>query len=526
MPGRTHDEGVIQAIKRAAMVPRPGQTFVRSVLDTIPPESQFVLIGEASHGTDEFYRLRGDITKALITERGFNAVAVEADFPDAFRANLYVRGLSNDTSPEEALGDFIRFPTWMWRNTAVRDFLSWLRQHNDNTAGAGADADKVGFYGVDVYSMHSSAARVVEYLKRVDPEASRRVQQRYECFDRYGEDAQLYAKATGLYGAPPCSGDALAALAEVLRSASARAQAGDGELGWEQQFAAECNAACVSGAEQYYRNMFFGDELTWNLRDTHFADTVTRIQNHLTSRMVRAGRSGGDGGPDTATAKVVVWAHNSHLGDASATDMGKMRGEINLGQLMRERYGAVGSSDSHSKVFNIGFSTNSGTVTAADEWDSPGQKKKVRPGMPGSYEALLHEVGIPAFALKLRAEGGGSKRLKSCDDGGGEKAEGKKEGKAVAVPEKELSEDEERIEHRHMCTALAGPLLERAIGVIYRPRTERQSHYFYAELPKQFDLMIHIDKTRAVKPLEPAHPSWEEEELAKEDVPETYPFAL
>ncbi|KAL4530470.1 hypothetical protein Ndes2526B_g02177 [Nannochloris sp. 'desiccata'] len=535
MPGRTRDEGVLQAIRRAAMVPRPGQTLVRSILDTIPSESKFVLIGEASHGTDEFYRLRGDITRALITERGFNAIAVEADFPDAFRANLYVRGLNNDTSPEEALGDFIRFPTWMWRNTAVRDFLSWLRQHNDKIAGGGVDADKVGFYGVDVYSMHSSAARVVEYLNRVDPEAAKRVQQRYECFDRYGEDAHLYARATGLYGAPSCANDALSALSEVLRSAGARAQAGDGEMGWEQQFAAECNAACVSGAEAYYRNMFFGEELTWNLRDTHFADTVARIQNHLTSRMVRAGRIGGDSKSDTASAsaaaKVVVWAHNSHLGDASATDMGKMRGEINLGQLMRQRYGAAGSSDGHSKVFNIGFSCNSGTVAAADEWDSPGQKKHVRPGMPGSYEALFHEVGLPAFALKLRAEsgggrgggGGGSKRIKTSD--GGERAEENKEGEDFAVPEKDQNQEEKEVQEQ-LCAALAGPLLERAIGVIYRPRTERQSHYFYAELPKQFDLMIHIDKTHAVKPLEPSHPSWEKEHLAKEDLPETYPFAV
>ncbi len=518
MPGRPRDDGVLRAIQRATLVPQPGKSLVRSTLDSIPPETNFVLIGEASHGTDEFYRLRGDITKALIAERGFNAVAVEADFPDAFRANLWVRGLSNDTSAEEALGDFIRFPTWMWRNTAVRDFLSWLRKHNDGVPGGGADADKVGFYGVDVYSMHSSAARVVEYLKKVDPEAAPRVAERYQCFDRYGEDAQLYARATGLYGAPSCAQDALSALSDVLRNASARAQSADGEFGWEQQFAAECNAACVAGAESYYRNMFFGDELTWNLRDTHFADTVSRIPNHLTARMVRAGAEKDAQHP--LVAKIVVWAHNSHLGDASATDMGKMRGEINLGQLMRQRFGAQG------KVFNIGFSTYHGTVAAADEWDSPGQKKHVRPGMPGSYEALFHEVGLPAFAVKLREEagkeggggGGAAKRVKTSEGAGAVAGAGGEE-----TMEKKKEEEQEEM---HVRDALAGPLLERAIGVIYRPRTERQSHYFYAELSKQFDLMIHIDKTRAVKPLEPAHPSWEEEHLAKEDLPETYPFEL
>jgi erythromycin esterase-like protein len=370
----------------------------------------------------------------------------------------------------------------MWRNTAVRDFLSWLKHHNSGIAGGGADADRVGFYGVDVYSMHSSAARVVEYLKTVDPEAAERVQKRYECFDRYGADAHHYAQAIAL-GAPSCAADALNALSEVLRNAGSRAQGGNGEIGWERQFAAECNAACVAGAESYYRNMFFGDELTWNLRDTHFADTVSLIQNHLTTRRIRAGITN----EASSTAKLVVWAHNSHVGDASATDMGKMRGEINLGQLMRQRFG--------SSVFNIGFSSYIGTVAAADEWDGPGEKKNVRTGMPGSYEALFHEVDLPAFALKFR-------------------------------PETEIQDEEEQEIQEQMRAALVGPLLERAIGVIYRPKTERQSHYFYAELPKQFDLMIHIDKTRAVRPLEPAHHSWEEEHLAKEDFPETFPFGL
>ena len=289
-----------------------------------------MLLGEASHGTDEFYRMRADITRTLVQERGFNAVAVEADFPDAFRANMWVRGLNADTNAEDALSDFIRFPEWMWRNEAVRDVLTWLRNHNEQVPGGGAAAAKVGFYGVDVYSLHSSAAWVVEYLKKVDPEAASRVKERYQCFDRYGEDAQDYARATGLFRAPPCADAAVAALREVLQNSAKRATMYNGEAGWEEQFAAECNAAVVSGAESYYRNLYFGDELTWNLRDTHFADTVGRIESHLGSRLARAGHSG--------NAKVVIWAHNSHLGDAAATDMGKMRGEINLGQLMRERY--------------------------------------------------------------------------------------------------------------------------------------------------------------------------------------------
>ena len=484
---------MLQTIRKAAIVPPQrsiaGKSFLRSIVDAVPREARYVLIGEASHGTDEFYRMRADITKELITERGFNAVAVEADFPDAFKANMWVRGLPQNgtsTTAEEALSDFIRFPTWMWRNTAVRDFLNWLRAHND---GVAAFPDKVGFYGIDVYSLHTSAAKVVDYLNKVDPELAGKVHQRYQCFDRYGEDAHDYARATGLFQMPSCAGPAVAALRDVLQEASTLSEVEEGEFGWEQQFAAECNAAVVHGAEKYYRNMFFGDELTWNLRDTHFLSTVSRISNHLSARLARAGRDD--------SARVVVWAHNSHLGDAAATDMGKSRGEVNLGQLMREQYGT-------DEVYNIGFTTHHGTVVAADEWDAPGQRKQVRPGMPGSYEALFHDVGIPAFALDFRG-GGGGKNDDDSDD----------------VDEKEKLEQVKALRE-----ALSGPLLERAIGVIYKPRTERQSHYFYAELPEQFDLVIHVDRTAAVRPLEPAHHSWVEEHLAKEDMPESYPFGV
>lgn len=486
MPPRlTDDAATMQRIRKAVQIPQTSgstSSLASLIAANIPPQARFVLLGEASHGSDEFYRTRSRVTEILIEEKGFDAVVVEADFPDAFRANLYVSGM-NDTSPgtrpgttrgtpgdqtaEEALGDFIRFPQWMWRNTAVRDFLTWLRSHN---AGAGKSTR---FYGMDVYSLHSSAAKVIDFLNSVDREAARQVSERYACFDRFGEDSMAYAYAVGMAKAPACTDEAVKCLTDVIAKRAQHAAASDGEVGRELQFAAECNAWVVAGAENYYRQMFFGDELTWNIRDTHFANTIGRIDDHL-----KAGRSG--------QPKIVIWAHNSHLGDASATDMGQRRGEVNLGQLMRERYPTSG------EVFNVGFTTHSGFVAAADEWDSPGQRKAVRPSMPGSYESVFHAIGIPSFVLNFKTL---KAKLKSEED-------------------------------QTVLKKLAGPMLERAIGVIYRPRSERQSHYFYADITRQFDVIAHIDETNAVTPLDPGHPSWEKEHLAKEDIPETFPFAV
>jgi erythromycin esterase-like protein len=386
-------------------------------------------------------------------------VVVEADFPDAFRLNLWVRGLSQDGSPEAALADFVRFPTWMWRNTVVVEFAEWLRQFNSSLPPERRQHSSCGFYGMDVYSLHSSAAKVVEYLERADPEAARRAKSRYACFDSFGADTMAYAYAVGVGGATSCADAAVSILKEVVRNASEYGEALDGEKGQELAFAAQCNAAVVSGAEQYYRNMFFGDELTWNIRDSHFLDTVQAIRQHLSRRR-----------PADDPPRLVLWAHNSHLGDARATDMGQRRGEHNIGQLCREAFGL-------KKVYNIGFTTHTGTVSAADDWDTPVQCKQVRKSMPGSYEHLFHKAGMPEFALDLR---GGSQDLQA---------------------------------------ALQGPLLERAIGVIYRPRTERQSHYFYCELPQQFDAIIHIDSTAALHPLEKTG-RWETDWRAREDMPE------
>ncbi len=412
--------------------------------------ARLVLLGEASHGTHEFYRIRAEITKRLIVEQGFSAVAVEADWPDAYGINRYVRGRSGAAEASDAFAGFQRFPQWMWRNADVLDFAGWLRAHNDSRT---TDSAKVGFYGLDLYSLRASMAAVLSYLRLVDPAAARRAEQRYACFDQFGEDPQTYGYSTAAGLAPSCETEVIRQLMELLASASEYARR-DGRLAPDALFFAAQNAKVVASAERYYREMFRGRVSSWNLRDTHMAETLDALLNFLEGQRT--------------PAKVVVWAHNSHLGDARVTEMGH-RGELNLGQLVRER-------GRHEAVL-VGFTTYEGTVTAASNWDSPAERKRVRPALRGSYEALFHETGLGNFYLDL----------------GGEAAK-----------------------------VLETPRLERAIGVIYRPDTERQSHYFEASLSRQFDAVLHYDQTRAVEPLERT-PAWE---YGEAEVPETYPTAL
>jgi erythromycin esterase-like protein len=440
-----NDAGIVAAI-RPTLRELTGATRDLDPLLELAGDAHFVLIGEASHGTHEFYSIRAKITKRLIAEKGFNAVAVEADWPDAYRINRYVRGISDDAEPIEALGDFKRFPTWMWRNADVLDFVGWLREHND------ARPRKVGFYGVDLYSLYSSMQAVVEYLDKVDPEAARRARYRYACFEHAGEDPQSYGYAASFGLTPTCEREVVTQLMEMRRKYAEYAQR-DGHIPPDEAFYAEQNARLVLNAERYYRSMFAGRVSSWNLRDRHMAETIDALAEHL--------RRGGN------EPKIVVWEHNSHLGDARATEMGR-QGELNVGQLIREGHG------DDARLF--GFTTYHGTVTAASEWDGPAERKRVRPGLPGSYEALLHGAGIVDFILPLR-------------------------GNAAARP---LEEEK----------------LERAIGVIYMPATERMSHYFGASLPRQFDAVLHIDETRAVEPLE----RFEREHTR--EVPETYPSTL
>ena len=412
--------------------------------------ARFVLLGEASHGTHEFYRIRAEITKRLIREKGFTSVAVEADWPDAYRVNRYVQGRSVDDDAADALAGFRRFPQWMWRNADVLDFVGWLRAHNDTLP----PERQAGFYGLDLYALHSSIEAVLAYLRIVDPEAAQRAQARYACFDHFGADPQAYGYATSLGLGPSCEAAVVAELTDLRRAAAEYAQR-DGRVQPDDFFYAEQNARLVRNAERYYRAMFGDHAQSWNLRDRHMAETLEALVRFNQDRRRR---------PE----KVVVWAHNSHLGDARATEM-SMRGELNLGQFVRTRHGldAVG----------IGFLTYGGTVTAASDWDEPAQRMRVRPALAGSYEALFREWGREnRFVNLTRAD--------------------------PAIRQ------------------LAEPYLERAIGVIYRPETERHSHYFHARLTQQFDGVLYYDTTRAVEPLERTG-LWERGEVA-----ETFPSAL
>ena len=430
---------------RTTLTPLEGVEDTRAVVDFIG-DAELALLGEASHGTHEFYASRINITKQLVLESGFRAVVVEADWPDAYRVNRYVRHDSPDRSAMEALDDFKRFPTWMWRNVDVVTFVEWLRDHNE-----GLPAEhRVGFYGIDLYALHASMRAVLDYLQTVDPEAAARARERYACFDRYGEDPQNYAYAE-TFGLESCEEAVLQVLTDLVhRPAGSNASA---PLGRDARFFAEQNARLVKNAEEYYRTMFRGGTQSWNLRDEHMAATIEALRDHLSEH--------------DRPAKICVWAHNSHLGDARATQMGE-RGELNVGQLMRERF--------PGKTVLVGYTTAHGTVTAANDWGDPVEMKRVRPALTDSYEHLFHEMSRPRFFLPLHAE---------------------------------------RVQE-----GLMKPRLERAIGVIYRPETERHSHYFHASLPSQFDAVLHFDHTSAVRPLE-VSASWE-----LPDVSETYPTGV
>ena len=438
----------------AVAVDAPGGMPPREVLAELIGDARVVLIGESSHGTHEFYEARAEITKWLIEEKGFVAVAAEADWPDAYRVNRYVRALGDDATPEEALRGFERFPAWMWRNTVVSEFVGWLRRHNGRCAADGRRQS--GFYGLDLYSLHRSMAEVIAYLDGVDPRAAARARARYACFDHSdGGDGQAYGYAAAFGAGPRCERQAIEQLVELQRSAVQYLRR-DGEPAEDELFYAQQNATTVRNAEAYYRRMFSGRVTSWNMRDEHMAQTLDALLTHL------------DRHAGAEPAKVVVWAHNSHVGDARATEVAA-DGQLTIGQLARETYG--------KDCRLIGFSTYGGTVTAASDWGGVAERKVVRPALPGSIEELLHEVGKPAFLVSMH------------------------DGSAATE-------------------AFDVVRLGRAIGVIYLPSTERQSHYFHVRPSGQFDAMIHIDSTRALEPLEPTS-VW----VAGQN-PETYPSGL
>lgn len=399
-------------------------------------DRRVVMLGEASHGTHEFYEARAAITRRFVEQHGFTIVAVEADWPDAAAIDRYIRHRPHQPDAAPA---FQRFPTWMWRNTEIDRLAHDLRTINEDRP----PEQKAGFYGLDIYNMSGSIEAVLTYLDETDPEAAKVARQRYGCLTPWQAEPETYGRAALSRGYAECEAQVIAQCRDLLQ----RALEEDGEV-----FGAAMNARLIASAEKYYRVMYYGGAESWNLRDSHMAETLEHLLEH--------------GGPD---AKALVWAHNSHIGDARATEMGHVRGEHNIGQLAREKWG--------DEVALIGFGTHTGTVTAADDWDSPRKVKRVLPSRSDSYERQCHDSGVPRFLLDLS-----------------------------------------RGTHQALRQRLMEPKLERFIGVIYRPETERWSHYSSSVLPEQFDAFVWFDETRALEPLGPPEP--------RSGLPETYPFGV
>lgn len=403
-------------------------------------DARVVMLGEATHGTSEFYRMRARVTRELILRKGFTLVAVEADWPDAAQVDHYVRHRPPPAAPEVA---FSRFPTWMWRNREVEEFVEWLRAHNRTVRDP---QRRVGFHGLDLYSLYTSIAAVLRYLDRVDPDAAQVARARYGCLTPWQSDPAAYGRAAVTGRFRSCESEVVAMLREML-DRRLEYQRHDGE----SYLDALQNARVVANAERYYRAMYYGSHESWNLRDQHMFETLQVLLDFR-----------------GAETKAVVWEHNSHVGNAAATEMSS-RGELNIGQLARTAFDEA--------VYLVGFGTDRGTVAAASDWDGPMQVKAVRPAHANSYERLCHDAAHPAFLLALRQP-----------------------------------------RRRDVVDELLAPRLERAIGVIYRPESELASHYFHAVLPRQFDEYVWFDETRAVSPLVPPGPTT--------GVPETYPFGL
>jgi protein-L-isoaspartate(D-aspartate) O-methyltransferase len=402
-------------------------------------KARVVLLGEASHGTSEFYRARAAITRRLIERHGFTIVAAEADWPDAASLDRLARGRPE---PADAEPPFRRFPTWMWRNTDVEAFIGWLREHNRNLE----TSRQAGFYGLDLYNLNGSIRAVIDYLEKVDPEAAKVARERYGCLTPWGASPQSYGRMALTSGFALCE-DAVVTMLRDLNARRMDYAAHDGD----QFLDASANARLVKNAEVYYRAMYHGAAESWNIRDRHMFETLCQLLDAK--------------GPQ---AKAVVWAHNSHIGDARHTDMGEVREQLNIGQLCRERFG--------DEAALIGFGTHAGTVACADDWDEPMQVKRVTPSRPDSYERLAHDSGVPQFLLDLRQGA-----------------------------------------HEDLRYRLLQPRLERFIGVIYRPETERWSHYSECQIPRQFDAYVWFDETTAVTPLPTRQQAGPDE---------TYPFGL
>ena len=403
-------------------------------------KARCVMLGEASHGTHEYYTWRTAITRRLIEEKGFNFVAVEGDWPDCYRLNRYVRGYGDkDKTSREVLRSFERWPTWMWANWEIDALITYLKEHN-----AGLPANKrVGFYGLDVYSLWESMEAIMEYLEEYDADSAEKARQAIRCFEPYGEDAQNYARAQ--YGLKAsCRQEVIDLLAEIRNRAPQYDHDPEASLNMEQ------NAYIAVNAERYYANMVGFDDKTWNIRDQHMMETLSRLMDFH--------------GLDS---KVVVWEHNTHIGDARYTDM-KHAGLFNLGQLARQQFGEL-------DTVLVGFGSYAGSVLAGQFWGAPMEEMTVPPAREGSIEDILHRES--------------------------------EENRLLIFNRNEASQDRFR-----------QPLPHRAIGVVYQAGQEKRGNYVPTVLSRRYDAFIYLDTTSAL------HPIRLQPDISK--VPETYPFTV
>lgn len=438
----SYDLKIIESIRSQA-IPLNNDSSDYDVLFTSIGDAQIVMLGEATHGTREFYDIRAQISKRLINEKGFHAIAIEGDWPDAYEVNRYIHQEKYNNAIE-ALSSFDRFPTWMWRNHSIVQFVDWLYEHNQEQT-----ENKVGFYGLDLYSLYRSIDVIISCIKKIDPAISAEVQSYYSCFDQYRHDPQAYGYAVVSKAIGSCAEMVVEELKRLQQQTWQFLE--HNKISANEAFYINQNALVVKNAENYYRSLFVNETSNWNIRDSHMLETVNALIAHYKLKGIEK-------------PKIIIWAHNSHVGNAAATQMGE-QGEYNIGQLVKEQFGI--------KAFSLGFTTYDGTVSAATDWHQPVERKMIRNALEGSYERLFHAAEIPNFLLLLN--------------------------NMNVIP------------HR---------FLERAIGVVYRPETERMSHYFYANLSEQFDAVIHCDRTTAIEPLEKSS-QW----IAGE-IPETYPSGI
>ncbi len=435
-----HESESVEKIKRSARL--FDEAAYAALLEDIG-DAQIVLLGEATHGTHEFYMLRAEISKKLIHEKHFNIIAIEGDWPDAYQINNYILGETQYKTANQALASFDKFPTWMWQNVPVTSFVEWLKSYNAQIP----EAQRIHFYGLDLYSLYKSIDTIITHLEKIDTAAAAQARHNYACLEQFRQDPTLYGYSV-FKPLKSCQEQVMAELNEMGKKAWHLIK--EKKLTENESFYLLQNARVVKNAEAYYRTLFFEEVNNWNLRDAHMMETVMEITRYYTTNKLHP--------------KIIIWAHNSHIGNAAATQMAS-HGEFNIGQLVKEQF--------NKKAYSVGFTTYNGTVSAASDWHMPVERKIIRDALPKSYEHLFHQVGISPFLLLLSDKN--------------------------IVPSQ---------------------LLERAIGVVYAPHTERQSHYFYASLAQQFDAVIHYDTTSAVEPLEKSS-MWIEGEA-----PEAYPSGL